>query len=41
MIPVTSKLDGNSFKSKVDQMIKKDIHSRGGYSLEAIESAIF
>ena len=41
MIPVTSKLDGNSFKSKVDQMIKKDIHSRGGYSLEAIETTIF
>lgn len=35
------KIYAKDFKPKVKEMISKDIHSRGGYSLEAIETAIF
>ena len=35
------KIYTKDFKPKVKEMISKDIHSRGGYSLEAIETAIF
>jgi hypothetical protein len=35
------KIDGRSIKPKVKSMITKNVHTRGGLSLEAIESAIF
>ena len=35
------KIDGRAIKPKVKSMITKNIHTRGGLSLEAIESAIF
>lgn len=37
----TKKLKANSFKSKAKKMTSKRIHQRGGFSLEAIETAIF
>lgn len=34
-------IDLGSFNGKVEKMIKSNIHQRGGYTLEAIETAIF
>lgn len=38
---MTQDINLGSFNNKIDEMIHSNIHSRGGYTLEAIETAIF
>jgi hypothetical protein len=39
--PKTKKIDGRTLHGKAKTMISKNLHSRGGLSQEAIETAVF